>query len=97
MTDAILANLTELELSNISLFYFEDTETGEAKRSVSGCKTYPGDSLFPSKLVWRVFNLLTGGALIETVPLGAACYEGEHYDAAKCQVLLDNWSNSSTQ
>lgn len=98
LTDAVLANLTQLELSNISLFTFPDTE-GVEKRALPNnkCKTFPGDLFYPTELVWKVFNLLTGGALIKTVPLGAACYQGEHYDAEKCQYLLDNWSNSDTQ
>ncbi|KAF4918377.1 FAD-linked oxidoreductase patO [Colletotrichum viniferum] len=97
LTDAVLANLTQLELSNISLFTFPDTE-GVEKRVLPNnkCKTFPGDLFYPTELVWKVFNLLTGGALIKTVPLGAACYQGEHYDAEKCQYLLDNWSNSDT-
>lgn len=99
LTDAVLANLTDLNLSNISLFYFENEER-ESKRELSGrtkCKTFPGDFLFPGKIVWKVLDLLTGGAVISTVPLGAACYDGEHFDSEKCQFLLDNWTNSSTQ
>lgn len=99
LTDAVLANLTDLNLSNISLFYF-DEEEHESKRELSSrgkCKTFPGDFLFPGKIVWKVLDLLTGGAVISTVPLGASCYDGEHYDAERCQFLLDNWSNSSTQ
>lgn len=98
MTDAVLANLTKLELSNISLFAFPDPE-GAQKRTLPNnkCKTFPGDLLYPNELVWKVFDLLTGGALIKTVPIGAACYPGEHYDAERCQFLLDNWSSSDTQ
>ncbi|KAL0943371.1 uncharacterized protein CTRU02_201257 [Colletotrichum truncatum] len=97
LTDAVLANLTQLELTNVSLFAFPDTE-GIQKRTFpfSKCKTFPGDWLYPNEAVWRVFNLLTGNALIKTVPLGAACYQGEHYDADKCKFLIDNWSKSDT-
>ncbi|TID00391.1 FAD-linked oxidoreductase patO [Colletotrichum higginsianum] len=98
LTDAVLANLTQLELDNISLFAFADGQAAAEKRAEPNnkCKTFPGDALYPNELVWKVFDLLTGGALIKTVPLGAACYAGEHYDAEKCQYLLDNWSNSDT-
>ncbi|CCF41489.1 hypothetical protein CH063_11748, partial [Colletotrichum higginsianum] len=98
LTDAVLANLTQLELDNISLFAFADSQAAAEKRAEPNnkCKTFPGDALYPNELVWKVFDLLTGGALIKTVPLGAACYAGEHYDAEKCQYLLDNWSNSDT-
>jgi hypothetical protein len=103
LTDAILANLTDLQLSNVSLFYFGDSEPEDISKreldasSFGKCKTFPGDALFPGKTVWNILDLLTGGAIISTVPLGAACYEGEHYDADKCEFLLSNWANSSTQ
>lgn len=96
-TDAILANLSDHELSNISLFKFPDDSS--AKRSLfNGCKTYPGDFLWPIKPIWKVFNLLTGGALIKTVPIGAVCYkDSEHYNVAKCNDVLENWTESETQ
>ncbi|GJC87857.1 FAD-linked oxidoreductase sor8 [Colletotrichum liriopes] len=98
LTDAVLANLTQLELSNISLFTFADSQAAQKRAEPNNkCKTFPGDPLYPNELVWKVFDLLTGGALIKTIPLGAACYAGEHYDAERCQYLLDNWSNSDTQ
>lgn len=68
------------------------------KRAQLSCKTFPGDLLWPSKLVWKVFNLLTGGALIETIPIGAVCFKNnDHYDEAKCQDILDHWTESATQ
>ncbi|KAL1845367.1 hypothetical protein VTK73DRAFT_619 [Phialemonium thermophilum] len=96
LTDSVLANLTDLQLSNISLFSF-DNGSAVAKRSLfSGCKTYPGDLLWPSQIVWDVFNLLLGGALIKTVPFASPCYQDFHnYDAAKCAYLTNNWSNYS--
>ncbi|SPO02024.1 probable FAD/FMN-containing dehydrogenases [Cephalotrichum gorgonifer] len=96
LTDDALANLTALQLSEIELFGFGDESS--AKRAASGdCKTYPGDALWPSKLVWKVFNLLTGGALIETVPIGAVCYKTSgHYDAAACENLLATWTDGKT-
>ncbi|EMR66545.1 putative fad linked oxidase-like protein [Eutypa lata UCREL1] len=96
LTDAVLANLTALDLSNVSLFQFAD-ETAVSKRAQLSCKTFPGDLLWPSKLVWKVFDLLTGGAVIETVPIGAVCFKNnEHYDEAKCQDILDHWTESAT-
>ncbi|TDZ30805.1 FAD-linked oxidoreductase patO [Colletotrichum spinosum] len=100
LTDAVLANLTKLELSNITLFNFPAASSYASNlafpNNTNKCKTFPGDLLYPTEPVWNVFNLLTGNALIKTVPLGAACYPGEHYDAEKCQYLLANWSNSDT-
>ncbi|CAI4212819.1 unnamed protein product [Parascedosporium putredinis] len=104
LTDDILANLTSLELSNVTLFAFADESEGTAvtrrshcKRTFGKCKTFPGDFLWPTKLVWKVFDLLTGGAVIESVPIGAVCYkDNAHYDAAACQELLDHWTESAT-
>ncbi|GKT84306.1 restculine oxidase [Colletotrichum tofieldiae] len=97
LTDAVLANLTQLELSNISLFAFADSQAAQKRAEPNNkCKTFLGDPLYPNELVWKVFDLLAGGALIKTIPLGAACYAGEYYDAERCQYLLDNWSNSDT-
>ena len=98
MTDDVLTNLTNLGLSNISLFYFDDDSEVEKRAAYQpDCKTMPGDLFYPNKPIWKVFDLLTGGALIRTVPLGSACYEGEHYDEAKCTFLVNNWNDSDTQ
>lgn len=94
LTEDVLSNLTDLELSHIDLFKFDDGAF--EKRATPKCKTAPGDALWPSSVIWKVFDLLTGGALIETVPYGSACYHGEHYDAELCRFLLDNWNQSTT-
>ncbi|KAK1972883.1 FAD binding domain-containing protein [Colletotrichum sublineola] len=96
LTDAVLANLTALELSNITLFSFEDSSS-VAKRSLFGrCKTYPGDILYPTELVWNIFDLLLGGALTKTVPQASVCYNDfGNFDKAKCDFLTANWVNGS--
>lgn len=100
MTDNVIANLSDHNLSNITLFTFpeEDGTTEVQKRTLlagSGCKTAPGDLLWPNRSTWKVFDLLTGGALIETVPIGAVCYPNSGvYNAAKCQTILANWTSS---
>ncbi|KAH7309755.1 hypothetical protein B0I35DRAFT_397862 [Stachybotrys elegans] len=99
LTDALLANLTDLELSNISLFYFDDDDSDIQARDVRQlfrCKSMPGDLLYPGPIAWSVFNLLSGGALIKTVPLGSACYPGRLYNAATCEFLVNNWNDSDT-
>lgn len=95
----MLANLTDLNLSEVDLFYFADTKASKKRSAAvnSKCKIFPGDKAFPGEFIWKVFDLLTGGSLIKTVPLGAACYKGEHYDEEECKFLLDNWHNSTTQ
>ncbi|ROT43007.1 FAD binding domain-containing protein [Sodiomyces alkalinus F11] len=101
LTDSVLANLTELELSNISLFSFDDEEDDEnsilEKRTLFGpCKTYPGDLLYPGKLSWDVFKLLLGGRLIKTVPFASVCYDDfGNFDQARCNFISANWINNS--
>jgi hypothetical protein len=98
LTEEGLANLTSLGLSHIDLFYFDDdSDVEQRSASQPQCKTMPGDQLYPGKTAWKVFDLLTGGALIRTVPLGSACYQGEYYDEAKCTFLVNNWNDSDTQ
>jgi hypothetical protein len=98
LTDAVLANLTDLDLTNISFFAFQN-ETNEptiAKRAAAACKTYPGDTLWPWKIVWDIFDVLLGGALTQTVPFASVCYDDfGDYDAAKCAFITNNWSNDS--
>lgn len=103
LTDAVIANLTAHQLSDIELFQFDaegDDASAAAKRTLGSgsCKTFPGDSLWPSRLTWAVFDLLTGGALIETVPIGAVCYPNSGvYNAAKCADIIAKWTQSATQ
>ena len=74
LTDAVIANLTSLDLSNIDLFSFEDSPSATVVRrkrtaiAKQKCKTYPGDILWPSTFVWKLFDILLGGALIKTIP-----------------------------
>lgn len=92
LTDEVLDRLADISLSNVELFYFDN---GQGK--AAECKVLPGDRQYPGKIAWKIFDLLTGGALIETVPLGSACYEGQFYNEEKCEYLLDNWNVSDTQ
>ncbi|KAK7954707.1 hypothetical protein PG988_015401 [Apiospora saccharicola] len=91
LTDAVLANLTSLGLSNVTLFRFDDG----ALPGTPKCKAFPGESAWPTAETWETFNKLTGGKLISPVPLGAVCYPGEHYDDAKCQDVLAKWDDST--
>lgn len=102
LTDAVIANLTSLKLSNITLFTFEDDDDDDEdttleKRSLFGrCKTYPGDLLYPGKTVWKLFDILVGGALIKTVPFASVCYDDfGNFNEAKCNYITSNWVNNS--
>jgi hypothetical protein len=101
LTDNIVADLqANADLAEYaSLFEFADsansTMSARARRVRKSlrCKTMPGDLLYPSKLVWGIFDLLLGGALEKIVPIGSPCYkksEYNNYDAAKCASLVQN-------
>lgn len=96
LTDAILNNLTELSLTNVSLFAFAGDVSVE-KRAISGeCKVFPGDLLYPVELVWQIFNLLTGDALVKTVPVASVCYDNwGDSDSDECAYVTEQWSNVS--
>ncbi|EXK25348.1 hypothetical protein FOXG_17560 [Fusarium oxysporum f. sp. lycopersici 4287] len=97
LTDDALSNLTDYELSNVTLLHFDDSAASK-KRGLAytpQCKTMPGDALFPNSIVWKVLDLVTGGALIKTVPIGAVCYQNSGaYNADRCVTVVDQWSNS---
>ncbi|KXJ87473.1 FAD binding domain protein [Microdochium bolleyi] len=99
LTDNIIANLTALNLTSIDLFSFDNGSSGTngaSKRDSGSCKSMPGDFLYPPNFIWKVFNLLLGGALIETTPLASPCYTNwGNYDAGKCSFINANWANNS--
>jgi hypothetical protein len=57
------------------------------------CKPAPGDADWPTPETWDELNRLTGGALISTVPIGAPCFQGAHYNAARCTEIIERWSD----
>ncbi|KAI0118572.1 FAD-binding domain-containing protein [Hypoxylon sp. NC0597] len=100
LTDAVIANLTDLELSNITLFSFQNESSSAetiAKRAIPGvCKTYPDDPYWPFQSTWALFNVLLGGALIKTVPYASPCYDsfGDR-NASRCDFITNNWITAS--
>lgn len=97
LTEDALANLNP---NQSALFQFGNSTNSStlAARTVSGCKVYPGDLSWPSKLVWSLFDTFLGGALIKTVPLAASCYSSwDEYDADTCATITDDWTNSNLQ
>lgn len=98
LTDAIVTNLTQIGLTDAQLFAF-DTSSGDLSKRTRSCKVYPGDAAWPASFVWDIFDILTGGALISTVPLAAPCYANwPHYqNAAECLYITNDWTNSTIQ
>ncbi|KAF2746115.1 FAD-binding domain-containing protein [Sporormia fimetaria CBS 119925] len=65
-----------------------------ARRAASArCKTFPGDAHWPKQIIWDIFNLLLGGALIPAKPSAASCYDSQWgpKDAGKCANVLANF------
>lgn len=75
-----------------------DSEATELSRRSGVCKTFPGDLNYPKSLIWSVFDLLLGGALIKTTPIAAPCYESSGvYDEAKCADVLNRFTTANLQ
>ncbi|KAF4626895.1 hypothetical protein G7Y89_g11260 [Cudoniella acicularis] len=97
LTEDVVANLSNINLVNASLFAFGADETSVEKRSSTGCKVFPGDAAWPSTLVWWIFDLLLGNSLIKTIPLAAPCYNDwpTVENAAECTYISNDWENST--
>ncbi|KAL5601501.1 hypothetical protein BROUX41_002521 [Berkeleyomyces rouxiae] len=97
ITPEAIANL-KLDGSDADIYDFDNTDpkTLERRSLFGKCKTYSGDSLWPTEFEWKVFNILSGGALIKTVPIASVCYQDfGNYNAEKCNFITANWSNDS--
>ncbi|RYP42170.1 hypothetical protein DL768_010392 [Monosporascus sp. mg162] len=100
-TDAVLKNLTDLQLTNTILFAFPDVFAKadvELRPAInSTCKTFSDDFVgFPGSVTRRVFNLLLGGGLIQTTPFASPCFSDfGNQDADKCAHISTNWHNDS--
>jgi hypothetical protein len=90
LTQDVLNSLKSKKLNKPSVFDFGPS----GKTYSSGmCKPAPGDAEWPTPETWDELNQLTGGALIATVPIGAPCFQGEHYNTSRCTEILDRWSD----
>lgn len=95
-------SLSNLDSSTAEVFQFDEgqqAENDKLRRSAPGfCRTFPGDSSWPSDAVWKNLKSALGhDALIKTVPLASPCYNGRFYNQATCAALTANWTNSYLQ
>ncbi|KAI0408396.1 FAD binding domain-containing protein [Xylaria palmicola] len=95
LTHDVLANLTNMSLTNSGLFTFPDPNA--TIKSPEDCKNFPGDSVkFPGTITTTVFDLLLGGSLIRTKPFASPCFaDYKNQDTAKCAEITKNWFNDS--
>jgi len=101
LTPEYLARLEEKDLirQHASLFKMDDSGVERYLPPSGFCKSFPGNDLWPSSDAWKAFGLALGdGALIETIPIGAVCYQGlGAYDKEECDALLEVFALPRTQ
>ncbi|KAL3478837.1 hypothetical protein BJX99DRAFT_245238 [Aspergillus californicus] len=90
------ARLQTLKDSDATLFGFDSADSyyDNATQSVSLCKVFPGDRLWPSNATWGLLDQVTGGALIKGLPRATTCYSGPGYNASDCDYLTSQWTDS---
>ncbi|KFA52700.1 hypothetical protein S40293_08766 [Stachybotrys chartarum IBT 40293] len=97
LTDTAFLNLSTAiqNITDADIFSFGDADDAVLRRrTFSSCKLHPSDRLWPSKMIWKLFNLVLGGRLIEAVPLAAVCYpDWPQYDEARCAVVTARWND----
>ncbi|PYH88396.1 FAD-binding domain-containing protein [Aspergillus ellipticus CBS 707.79] len=59
------------------------------------CKCTPTDPCWPSLSTWNALNSSVDGKLINTQPMAQPCYPGPDYNDELCQVMSDEWTNST--
>lgn len=106
LTESVLLRLNdEDDLAQYApLFAFGNGNStnspGEPSNTAGNCKTYPGDSLWPSEDLWGIFDELLGNALHPIIPIASPCYknsEYDNYDASLCASVTEGWVEEETQ
>lgn len=96
LTDEITQGFPELDFDDV---VYTDSQP-IAERGLLGnlfCKLLPSDRSWPVSTVWSLVSFATGQGIIQTVPLAAPCYNGPHYNAAKCADITARWADSDLQ
>lgn len=104
LTESVLLGLNDQDdlAQYASLFAFGNSTNSleEASNTAGDCKTYPGDSLWPSEDLWGIFDELLGNALHPIIPIASPCYkdsEYDNYDASLCASVTEGWVEEETQ
>jgi hypothetical protein len=101
LTDGVVERLfAENRTADFAKYFAFENSTGTTQIQTTSineaaCRTFPGDPTWPKDLVWDIFNLLLGGALIPTVPIAASCYDTQwgKKDATECTNVANNFTN----
>ena len=102
LTDAVVERLAsdQATAEYAEYFAFDNSSfanPAHARRAAAAeCKTFPGDPTWPKNIIWDIFNVLLGGALIPTKPVSAPCYDSKwgKMDAARCADVTKNFTNA---
>jgi hypothetical protein len=99
LTPAVVSGLNGYEALDqyASLFTFGNGSNSEA---TGDCKTYPGDTLWPSEDLWAIFDELLGNAISPIVPIASPCYEVsvyDNFDTSVCASVTAGWVEEATQ
>lgn len=62
------------------------------------CRSFPGDTSWPSPQDWSLFNETLGGKLIATIPIASSCHGDSFtpYNAEQCSALQQVWDFPET-
>lgn len=72
------------------------TSLTQVRRARQSCKTFPGDSNWPSDSEWSRLNTSIAGALLRPFPPAAVCYlNSPVFDTERCNFLLQNASRTT--
>lgn len=104
LTASVLAGLHNqdevAQYATLFAFYNASNNPEEPSEPAGECKTYPGDTLWPSTDLWEVFDDLLGKALSPIIPIASPCYRDsayDNYDASLCASVTEGWVEESTQ
>jgi hypothetical protein len=94
LTDEVIERLEADETTSDYAKYFK-FDNREVSANSASCKTFPGDDAWPKDIIWDIFNVLLGGALIPTKPIAASCYDTKwgKKDAAACSDVTNNFTS----
>lgn len=82
--------LTDNDITGNPDIAFGQSPSGTRPR----CKTFPGDSTWPTPDRWNAFNSSLEGALLKAIPPAAACDSGIYENATKCAIWRRQSVNS---
>jgi len=85
-------NWEKVQLNRNETLAYPDIDFGNtsgANSTYTGpkCKVGPSDAGWPTADEWTKLNKTLGGALLKPAPPAAVCYQGQNYDAAKCDFI----------